>query len=192
MGGEGRSPKGKMGKESMGSGQGLADRQGVLCRETPRALEGEGAGGQRVGLQGLAAGQDTSLLILMGASAFPGLPLPTPHWEPSPRLRPPSPGPLGGVARGSEQLSERVCRVRTSRLKGRGARRPRLTSGNAGFVNSRAGSRRPRDLRRTRAITRTSQNQERRSSRLLRGDNPASSPRSLLKRIPLTRHLPNE
>lgn len=30
---------------------------------------------------------------------------------------------------------------------------------------------------------------ELRSSRLLRGDNPASSPRSLLKRIPLTRHF---
>lgn len=69
--------------------------RGPVCRGAPRAWrEGWRAGG----LQGLAAGQDTSLLILMRASAFPGgLPC-YPHWEPSPSGRHPALG-LGGVAR---------------------------------------------------------------------------------------------
>ena len=39
MGGEGPKSKGKMGKESTGSGRGGADQQGSLRREMPRALE---------------------------------------------------------------------------------------------------------------------------------------------------------
>ena len=57
------------------------------------------AGGQQVGLGGLAGGQDTSLLVFTRASAFPRAAPAHPHSEPSPSvramtgLRPPSPGP---------------------------------------------------------------------------------------------------
>lgn len=48
VGGEGPKSKGKMGK-SPGWCWGLADQQGSLCRETPRALEeAEAVGGSQV------------------------------------------------------------------------------------------------------------------------------------------------
>lgn len=93
MGGEGPKSKGKMGKESMGSGWGLADQQGSLCRETPRALEeGWRAAGGFAGTCCRAGHQPAypheGLGIPRAAPAHP-------HWEPSPSATPTQPWALG-------------------------------------------------------------------------------------------------
>lgn len=99
MGGEGPKSKGKMGKESTGSGRGGADQQGSLHREMPRALEeGWRAAGGFAGTCCRAGHQP--------ACPHKGLGVPRAapahsHWEHSPSvramtgLRPPSPGPCG-------------------------------------------------------------------------------------------------
>lgn len=101
-----------------------------------------------MGLRGLAGGQDTSLLVLTRALAFPGLPLPNPAGSPAPQSH--------DWATPAEPRALRVWpSALSSCLSGCAERGPPghyraagpeagLTSGSEGFVNSRAGSRRPR------------------------------------------------
>ena len=101
-----------------------------------------------MGLRGLAGGQNTSLLVLTRALAFPGLPLTNPAGSPAPQSH--------DWATSAQPRALGVWPAALSRcLSGCADRRPPghyraagpeagLTSGGAGFVNSRAGSRRPR------------------------------------------------
>lgn len=64
----------------------------------------------------------------MRALGIPRAALPTPHWEPAARLRPPSPGPWG-VAHGRSGMSGWCAEADLQAIEGR---RPEagLTSGN--------------------------------------------------------------
>lgn len=169
----------------MGSGRGLADQQGSLCRERCqgpwRRLEGSGWV-----CRDLLQGRTPACLSCRGLG-IPRAALPTPTGSPAPRLRPPSPGPWGCGPR-LWRLSGRVCRVGPQAIEGPQGQRAGLTASD-GICEQPRWIQAAEDPEENMSNYTNISEPELRSSRLLRGDNPASSPRSLLKRIPLTRHF---